>query len=203
MKLLPCLVALAACGGSPAGPPAQSTLSGTISADETLSGVIAMTGGVTIPAGVTVTVAPGTIIEAASSASIDVEGTLSVAGVKGNVATIESATTGDFWGGVRVTGTYEMHYGSQVGGGIFTNGGSTTVIDSELSNTQGDFLVEDGGKVDIEFSNMGAGRGSSLSQSLLGRVAGDRRGPHSPAARRRPRRRADAITSDGPGARSS
>ena len=126
-----------------------------MSADTTLAGVVALTGGVTIASGATVTIQAGTIVEAAGGASIDVQGTLLVMGDKGNVATIESATTGDYWGGVRVEGTYEMHYGKQTGGPINTESGATTIIDSEISDVQGDYLVEDGGTVDVEYSNLG------------------------------------------------
>ncbi len=156
VRALPCaFLLLAACGGSPAGPPAQSTLSGTITADTDVTGVVSLTGGLTIGSGATVTVEAGTIIEAAGGASIDVQGTLLVMGAKGNEVTIESATTGDYWGGVRVEGTYEMHYGTQTGGPINTTGGTTTIIDSVISDVQGDYLTEDGGTVDVEYTNLG------------------------------------------------
>jgi hypothetical protein len=150
------MVVVAACSGSPAGPPAQSTLTGTVADGTTLTGVISMSGTVTVPSGATVTVAAGTIIEAAQGSHIDVAGTLSLAGEKGNTVQLIAANTGDFWNGVTVTGTYEMHYGQQIGGGLFSqSGGSTTVIDSELSDNQGDFLVADGGAIDVEHTNLG------------------------------------------------
>ncbi len=73
----------------------------------TLSGVIELTGNVTIPAGVTVTVAPGAIVLMGSGASLEVAGTLKAAGAGAKPITFMSAAptpkAGD-WQYVRFNG---------------------------------------------------------------------------------------------------
>lgn len=159
-KRLALLVIFAACGTSDAPPGGDGTISGSIGADTTWAGALQLKGFVTIEPGVTVTVDPGANITVATGASIDVEGTLAVAGEKGNVATIASAP-GEFWLGVQVAGTYTMSYGVQSGGSIITMapGASVTVTDSELSAALGDFLIMNGGSMDVEFSNVGLASG--------------------------------------------
>jgi len=161
-KYLALLVIFAACGTSDTTPPpgGDGTISGTIDADTTWTGDLQLKGNVLINSGVTVTVDPGTNITVATGASIDVEGTLAVNGEKGNVATIASAP-GQFWLGVQVGGTYTMTYGAQSGGAIITMSSSAkvTITDSSVSAALGDFLILNGGTMDVEFSNVGLASG--------------------------------------------
>jgi len=162
MKRLALLVIFAACGTSDTPNPGDDggAITGSIKADETWSGARQLKGNVVIESGVTVTVDPGANIEVATGASIDVEGTLAVHGEKGNVSTI-ATPDGQFWLGVQVAGTYTMTYGVQSGGAIITMapGASVTVTDSELSAALGDFLILNGGSMDVEFSNVGLATG--------------------------------------------
>ncbi|HEY4178589.1 MAG TPA: hypothetical protein VGM90_17195 [Kofleriaceae bacterium] len=149
-------------GSSDPGTPGATTKSGTISANESWNTAIDVTGALTIAAGVTVTVAPGTTIHIASGGSITVNGMFDASGgTKAAPIVIAPVTAGAFHLGVRLPtgGALKYSYVTQTGGGISTSGGSATIVDSLLSGASGDFLVMNGGAVDVSYSQIGKDAG--------------------------------------------
>jgi hypothetical protein len=164
-------VVLAACGtdvmelpgagsgsdGSP--PPMANAVSGHITADTTWSGIVNLTGPTTIDAGVTVTVAPGTIIETSTATvGVTISGTLDIEGASGDVVHAQPAAPSTRWAGFDVAsgGTLIAHYLVQVGGGIHLSGSSqATIVDSEMSRMTGDFLTMSNGSLDVSYSSIG------------------------------------------------
>jgi hypothetical protein len=140
-----------------------SSISGTISSDQTWSGAVTIAGVTTIAAGVTVTVTAGTHITAKSTAVINVMGTIDIQGTTAAHVVMAPQTTGGVWGGFVVAGTMTEHYGDQTGGGISVQGGTVTVIDTlmwHLNDTR-DFLVMDDGNVDVEYSVIAPATGTN------------------------------------------
>ncbi|MBW2108270.1 MAG: right-handed parallel beta-helix repeat-containing protein, partial [Deltaproteobacteria bacterium] len=96
----------------------SATTSGTLPGDETWSGTVTLTGDVTVPVGVTLTIEPGTEIvfpagaddtgggEAPGLTELIVNGSLSAVGAEGSKITFRSSAPspakGD-WGGIRVS----------------------------------------------------------------------------------------------------
>jgi hypothetical protein len=155
------LVFAAACSGDPhdAGGGSGMKVSGTISTDTTWGpGPIDVTGPVTIDAGVTLTLAAGTLASMESAAGFTVNGTLDAPGTK--AAPIEILPTSDGGGyastNVESGGMVVFSYVTQRGGG-FDVVGTVMVTDSAFSNAQGDFMVVDGGALDMQFSELGIG----------------------------------------------
>jgi hypothetical protein len=140
---------------APDAPPGATAVSGTIATSTTWTGTIVMTGKTTIPAGVTVTIAPGTIFHGGTFQLL-VQGTLQVAGTSAAKVTMDSAA-GAHWAGITVAtgGTLQMTYGVIITGGIHTTGGSATITDSQMSQATGDFLTMSGGKIDVSYSAIG------------------------------------------------
>ncbi|MBS1121194.1 MAG: hypothetical protein H6Q90_3422 [Deltaproteobacteria bacterium] len=154
-------------GGSGSGSGSGSGVAGHITADTTWSGTQAIDSATTIDAGVTVTVAAGTTVTIKSSASLTIEGILDIQGTSAAKVTIAATTPTDTHGGLRIPagGELRMHYAVQSGGGISTSGsGKATIVDSSLSNpgtpsSRGDFLVMNGGTLDMQFSEIGLATG--------------------------------------------
>jgi hypothetical protein len=133
----------------------SGALTGHILADTTWSGTVTINS-ITINAGVRVDVMPGTIIEVSPTGVIAIAGTLAVAGTSAAKVTIRPAT-GTYFGGVQVLmgGQLTMHYGVQTGGGIETRGGGATIVDTAMSSVNTDFLVMNGGTLDMSYSSIG------------------------------------------------
>lgn len=144
-------------GSTDAGGITPTGISGAIADGTHWTGPVAVTGAVTIAAGVTLTVDPGAVVSMAPSASITISGTMNVAGTKATPATLGPATAAGHWSGVdlKAGGKLTMTYGTQTGGGIYTDGGSAIISDSKLSNANGDYLVMNGGSIDVSYSNIG------------------------------------------------
>src|SRR6187455_2940774 len=156
-------VVLAACGtdvmplpgagsgsdGSP--PPMVNEVSGHITADTTWSGIVNLT--------VTVTVAPGTIIETSTATvGLTISGTLDIEGASGDVVHAQPAAPSTRWAGLNIAsgGKLIAHYLVQVGGGIHLSGSSqATIVDSEMSRMTGDFLTMSNGSLDVSYSSIG------------------------------------------------
>jgi hypothetical protein len=179
MKLAIAAVLLAACGNdsmpltadaggggsgsSGSGGEMVTNISTSPTADATWSGTIRITASITIPNGVTITVAAGSIVEVASSASITVDGAWTISGAKGSTVTIEGLGNDD-WGSLTVDsgGALTMTYGEYTGGNIYVNqNGAFMVSDSELSRVSGDLLTSAGGNIDVEYSWLGEPQGTS------------------------------------------
>src|SRR5262249_31059035 len=157
---------LAACGTDmtmPMGDDGPTTeVSGHVTANTAWMDTIHVTAPVTIDPGVTVTVMPGTTINVATSAGITIAGTLDVQGTSAGKVSIKP-DSGPYEGlTISSGGTLTMHYGVQVGGGIHLAGtAKATIIDSQMSRTQGDFLTMGGGTLDVEYSSLGLEPGQS------------------------------------------
>ena len=143
--------------------PDPTGLFGSITSDLALTGNVKITGALSIEAGATVTVAPGTQIEiTTATVAISVKGTLDVQGAKGQEVVIQPTDPLGHWGGISVSGTYRLSYGSQIGGGIRTSMGSTTtIVDSTMARSTGDYIVMGGGALDVQYSNLGLETGDT------------------------------------------
>ncbi|MCE9578699.1 MAG: right-handed parallel beta-helix repeat-containing protein [Deltaproteobacteria bacterium] len=193
--------------GPDAGAPVAGEISGTIAADQTWSGTVTLTANATIPAGVTVTVEPGTIFHAAANAQLHVIGTLTVNGTKASPVSMEPSVASARWAGIvadagaKVDLTYASGHGvatlvychegatcgldhvdfSDLGvaitnegttnliashiakvsnGGVTARAGTLTIRDSYVLTSTGDIIVQSGGALVIEYSEIGDAQGS-------------------------------------------
>ena len=89
---------------------AVRTVSGVLRQSQTWSGVYHVTGDLTIPAGVTLTLAPGTLVlldgvaSGSNGADIDVQGSIQSLGTAAAPVTFTAATTGRAWGELHFAG---------------------------------------------------------------------------------------------------
>jgi hypothetical protein len=136
-------------------PPADSYTH--LTASTTWSGIVDVTANTMVDAGVTLTIAPGTVVRFAAGKSIAVNGIVDVQGTKASVVELAPATAGQFHYGftVGMGGQLTMTYGVQTGGGIRNDGGKVTVTDTRMSRSQGDFLVASAGTIDVSYSSIG------------------------------------------------
>jgi len=144
-------------GHEPGNGSAPTDLYQHITASTTWTGSFDVTKNTKIDPGVTVTVAPGTVVKLASQTSLTIAGVLDVQGSKAAPVQIQSAVDGQYHYGVSVGlgGELKMTYGVQTGGGITVDGGKATVTDSRMSHSSGDFLVIDAGTLVVSYSSIG------------------------------------------------
>ena len=136
-------------------------ISGKISADTTWQGTVAISGNVMIDPGVTVTVAAGTAITVKAGAVVTVNGILDAQGTSAGKITISGEGTQNF-GGMSINGELKYKYVTQTGGAITTfTGGKATILDSHFSRVAGDFLMMNGGTVDMQYSAIGVEPGET------------------------------------------
>ena len=119
------------------GTPPQGTTSiaGSISASRTLSGDVLVTDTVTIEAGVTLTLAPGTTVRVNSTKMIVVRGTLQANGTKQapvNIGSVAGSGVGD-WTGIGVA-----------------SGGTTNLVFTALRNATTAFQAAAGSSFDLD-----------------------------------------------------
>jgi hypothetical protein len=143
--------------------PTGTGLEGTISANTTWTGMQRVKSKVTIPAGVTVTMAAGASLEFANSASLDVAGTLKIEGTSAGKVVLKSEAGATYWGPIAVTGTLDMKYGDFTGGAITTSGAAATltIVDSKMYKAGGDYIIMNGGSVNMTYSQVGANPGET------------------------------------------
>lgn len=193
--------------GPDAGAPAAGDISGTIAANQTWSGTVTLTANATIPAGVTVTVEPGTIFRAAANAQLHVIGSLVVNGTKAAPVSMEPVVASARWAGIvadagaKVELTYASGHavatlvfchegatctldhvdfsdlgsaitnegtslvtGSRIArvsnGGLTERAGTLTIRDSYVLTSSGDIIIQSGGALVIEYSEIGDAQGS-------------------------------------------
>jgi len=143
--------------------PTGDGLSGTIASDMALSGAVRIKGATTIPAGVTVTVAAGSTLDFVNGSNFIVAGTLKLEGTSAGkiIARAEAGSLG--WNGISVSGTLDIKYGVFTGGRIYTNGnGANTIItDTKMYQAAGDYIIMDGGTVNMTYSQLGAAPGET------------------------------------------
>jgi hypothetical protein len=141
--------------GDGTGGGSGSGISGKISADTTWTGAVAIGGNVQIDPGVTVTIEAGSTVAVKAGAVITINGILDAKGTSAGKITISGEGTQGF-GGIAVNGQLKYSYVTQTAGGITTfTGGTATIIDSHFSRTSGDFLMMNGGTVDMQYSAIG------------------------------------------------
>jgi hypothetical protein len=143
--------------------PTGDGIEGTIQADTTWSGTIRIKAATTIPVGVTVTVAAGTTINFANSAAIAVQGTLRVEGTAAAKVTAQSEPGATYWGSFNTTGTLDLKYANFTGGAIYTSAPTAVVniIDSHLYKASGDYIIMNGGTLNMTYTNLGAQAGET------------------------------------------
>jgi hypothetical protein len=144
--------------------PVGDGISGNITAPRTFSGTVTFTGATTIDPGVVVTVEAGTILNFRNTANLSIKGTLDVLGTKAAPVLIQPDATATppatFFGGFSVAGTLKLTYAVQHGGAIVTTAGSTTtIIDTKMFGVSGDFLIMNGGTVNMTYSQLGTDAG--------------------------------------------
>jgi hypothetical protein len=126
---------------------------------------VTFSGPTTIDPGVTVTVEAGATLNFAPSGNLSIKGTLDVAGTKAAPVTIQAdpaISSGNFFGGLAVSGTLTMTYAVQHHGPIVTNaGGTATITDTKMFGVSGDFLIMNGGTVNVTYSQLGADPGTT------------------------------------------
>lgn len=150
-------------GGDPGGDDTGSgsgsntTTPGHITTNTTWMGDVSVAQNTTIDAGVTLTIAAGAKVSVKTGVSIIVNGIVDAQGTKASPVTLGPETAGGFWSGVSVPTGGEIRYAYvvQTGGGISTTGGKATIVDSQMSKVSGDFLVMNGGNVDVSYSRIG------------------------------------------------
>jgi len=145
--------------------PTGDGLSGTIASDMTLSGATRIKGTTTIPAGITVTVAAGTTLDFVNGANFVVQGTMRIEGTSAAkvIARAEAGSTG--WNGFQVTGTLDIKYGDFTGGRIYTSGAAASLViaDTKMYQAAGDYIIMDGGTINMTYSQLGAAPGETDS----------------------------------------
>lgn len=146
------------------GPEPGDGVSGNISAPRTFSGTVLFTGPTTIDPGVVVTVEAGATLNFEPDSNLSIKGTLDIVGTKAAPVTLQpdpASTTSQFFGGLAVSGTLNMTYGVQHGGSIVTSpGGVATITDTKMFAASGDFLIMNGGTVNVTYSQFGAESGT-------------------------------------------
>ena len=147
----------------------STTLSGALADGSHITGPVTVSGSATIAAGATVTIDAGATVSFKTGAGLTVSGTLKVSGTKASPVMLVPEVTAGHWSGldVKTGGSLVMNYATQTGGGIYTDGGSATVMDSHLSNASGDYLVMNGGAIDIEYSTIGEESGTDTTHCNL------------------------------------
>lgn len=132
-------------------------VAGHITASTTWSEAIHMTGTVIVDPGVTLTLAPGTTVDAPEGTELTVGGTLDIQGTKDHKVTLRGET-GNFWDGISVlrTGTLTARYLVQTGGNVtIVYTGKATIVDSHFSHARGDLVVMSSGTLDMSYSEIG------------------------------------------------
>jgi hypothetical protein len=135
-------------------------ISGNITADTTWTGTVRIKGATTIAAGVTVTVDPGTTLNFANTTRIQVDGTLAIAGTAAAKVNLQAEAGATYYGGFTVNGTLDMAYAVFKGGAISMNTGAmVTITDSKMWGAGGDYVIMNGGTLDMSYSQVGADPG--------------------------------------------
>jgi hypothetical protein len=147
--------------GSGSGRDTGTGISGKISADTTWSDAVSISGNVTIDPGVTVTIAAGATVTVKGGAVITVNGIIDAQGTSAGKINITGENNAG-WGGMTVNGELKYSYVTQTRGPVSVyTGGKATIVDSHFSQTSGDFLILNGGNVDMQYSQIGLAAGET------------------------------------------
>ena len=187
-------------GGDDTTTPPGTTIGGNINTDQTLSGVVRMTGDAVVSPGVTLTLSAATEFPGAPGTTLTVSGTLLVQGALGTEARLVPVPGQPAWGGIvaQPGSTINIMYASVTGmdtivdckagasctldhvtstavgkavqadgnvtitrsrlevtTGVFINTGTVLMADSVLLGTSGDTIVQSGGSLTMEYSDVG------------------------------------------------
>ena len=140
-------------------------VTGTISQDTIWRGAMSFTGVTVISPSVTVTIEPSTTLTFAQGAGIRVEGALVAAGVSGGtiIGKPDAGATG--WGPIEINdgGLARLTYVNFTGGSITTNGPAANleISDSKLWRAGGDYIVMNGGSINMQYSQLGPDPGET------------------------------------------
>lgn len=127
--------------------PNETSLSGALTASQSLSGTVILADDVTVPAGMTLTLAPGTVVKAASGKSLIVRGTLAATGTGQQKIVFQGkdATAPGSWGGIAVAsggsatlGYVEIRHARQAFQAL---AGSTFALDHALIEQSSNALI--------------------------------------------------------------
>lgn len=146
---------------------AQTTtdVSTDVTTDTTWSGLVKIHSSITVPAGITLTIEPSTVIQFDQNLSVTVKGTVLASGIKGGTIGMQPAPGIQYWNAWEVPagGTIDFNYVTSRGGGITVSGGTAISRDSEFSNVTHDLLVVSSGTIDFEYSWIGVPTGQTDS----------------------------------------
>jgi hypothetical protein len=144
---------------------AQTTtdVSSDVTTDTTWSGLVKVHASIVVAAGVTLTIAPSTVIQFDQNLGVTVNGTVLAKGVKGGTIGMQPAPGFQFWNTWQVPtgGTLNFSYVTSKGGGISVSGGTAIATDSEFSNVTHDLLVVSAGTIDFAYSWIGVPTGQT------------------------------------------
>jgi len=153
-------------GPGPGPGPSDGSITGLIDQDTTWSGTVLIgydRSTTQIEPGVTVTVAPGTVLRFKESSGLVVKGTLRIQGTSAQKVRLEPVADNAyriFLESAPTAGKLEMTYAVMTRGNIQTSAGSTTTItDSKMYRAGGDLLVMNGGSVTMSYSQIGPAPG--------------------------------------------
>lgn len=134
---------------------------GHITENTTWTGAVDVAANTTVDPGITLTIAAGATVKVKTGVSITVGGIIDAQGTKAAPVTLGPEAAGGFWSGVSVPTGGEIKYAfvNQTGGGISTSGGKAVIVDSTMAKVSGDFLVMNGGNVDVSYSRIGLAEG--------------------------------------------
>ncbi|MBN2412115.1 right-handed parallel beta-helix repeat-containing protein [candidate division KSB1 bacterium] len=129
--------------------PKPLTTAGTLPYDQTWSGTHTLTGNVTVPSGITLTIEPGTAVSIPHSNSINIEGTLIAEGTDGNEITFNSVS--GIWGGLKFLNSSvdaacivkycDIQHATY---GVYINQAGPTIQNCELHNNMYGFYAYNG-----------------------------------------------------------
>jgi len=139
-------------------------VTGKITANTTWKGTMQLTGITEIAPMVTVSVEAGTTLEFAQGAGIRVNGGLILYGTSAAKIIGKAQAGATVWGPIDVDNGYvHMEYASFTGGSITTNGAlaKLEIIDSKMFKASGDYIVMNGGSINMQYSQLGPDQGET------------------------------------------
>ena len=147
--------------GSGSGSGSGMTTAGHIATNTTWTGPVSVTANTTVDPGITLTIAAGATVSVKAGVSITVSGIIDAQGTKASPVALGPETAGGYWSGLLIPTGGEIKYAfvNQTGGGISTTGGKAVIVDSTMAKVSGDFLVMNGGNVDVSYSRIGLAEG--------------------------------------------
>lgn len=153
-------------GSGPGSDPGMGDpgISGHITTDTTWTGTTKVGGAVIIDPGVTVTAMAGAIVDFGQNGSLQIDGTLDLQGTAASKVTLEPApmNASGHYGATSINGTvtatYAIIHGAET---LIAANGSFTATDTRMYGAAGDFLVMNGGTINVMYSQIGVDPGTT------------------------------------------